>query len=304
MAITAAWAAKLDVAEKGIYIYWLTLKDAKGGEQATVPEQFKGKSGDIAPETLKGVTGPAKLFVMNKRTGNMAIADYAVPKDPKAAKPISLKASDFQYVRTVKLNVVSEDGARLASGIVNITDGEGTNMRAVLTPADEGVAAFHNVATGEISVKVAAKGIKKTLDSTFDLPEERKTAAFERDIKVSGDVDTLAVASKSKAGEQPAKSKSSGAGGILLTITGLLFVGQIIAIIYAVTKSRGATAESMLKKMGVQLPGEQPEEAGAVPAADAIDPTICPFCGQHKDAAGNCACSLGAAPASPYGASR
>ncbi|MCL5103384.1 MAG: FHA domain-containing protein, partial [Armatimonadetes bacterium] len=139
-------------------------------------------------------------------------------------------------------------------------------------------------------------------DSTFDLPEERKTAGFEKDIKVSGDVDTLAIASMPEAGKQAAKPKPAGAGGILLTITGLLFVGLIIAIIYAVTKSRGATAESLLNKLGVQLPGEQPTDTDTAPAAPAIDPTICPFCGQHKDATGNCACSLGAAPASPFAA--
>ncbi|MCL5105696.1 MAG: hypothetical protein M1133_16510, partial [Armatimonadetes bacterium] len=202
VACVTAWAAKLNVAEKGTYVYWLTFKDAKGVEQVTTPDQFKGKSGDIAPETLKG---PARLFVMNKRTGNMAIVNYSAPKDPKSAKPLEIKASDFQYARNMKLNIVSEDSAPLASGIVSITDGEGTAMRAVLTPADDGVAMFHNVATGEISVKVAAKGIKKTIDSTFDLPEERKTAGFEKDIKVSGDVDTLAIASMPEAGKQAAK---------------------------------------------------------------------------------------------------
>ena len=93
----------------------------------------------------------------------------------------------------MRLTVVSEDGAPLESALVKLTDGEGTEMDRVLTPADNGVAMFSDVAAGDIEVKVEAKAPKRPL-TPVQLPQDRKTPGFEKKIMVSGDVDTLAVA--------------------------------------------------------------------------------------------------------------
>ena len=44
--------------------------------------------------------------------------------------------------------------------------------------------------------------------------------------------------------------------------------------------------------MGVELPQDQAAAVAGQPAPPAVDPSVCQFCGQKKDAAGNCACTL------------
>ncbi len=262
----------------------------------------------------------AQLFVVNKKTGNMAIVDYAPPAavqkgkpaaqpeaaKPEAAKPVEAKESaeqakptdtieigddEFSYVPTIRLNVVAEDGAPIESGLVEITDGDGTDMSSVVTPADKGVATFPNVAMGEIGVKVIAEGVKKTVDSDIELPSKRTSPGFEKDIKVKGDVDTLDLA---EIGESTEAAKGGGVSGALLTLSGIVFLIVVAAIVWTVLKAKGMTAEKALNKMGVQLPGDQ-VQGGVAPGQpmQPIDPSLCPFCGQRRDANGNCACSVG-----------
>ncbi|MGQ9579717.1 MAG: FHA domain-containing protein, partial [Armatimonadota bacterium] len=245
----------------------------------------------------------AKLFVMNKKTGNLAIVDYVLPKDQKSAKPIELNEDAFAYVRNVRLRVVAEDGSPIESALVEITDGNGTPMNAIVTPADNGVATFQNVATGEINVKVRAKGVVKTMDSDIELPAKRDKPWFERNVRVKGDVDTIPPAAL-----EPARAKSPATtprephaaqiNSALQMLAGFLLLAIIIAIIYAIVKSKGISAEQALRKLGVQLP-ETPtgtvetgglQQTGTPPPV--VDPSMCPFCGQKKDARGNCACSL------------
>lgn len=246
---------------------------------------------------------------MDPESGNTAIIDYVKPEDPAKPTEIKLKKEDLQYVRDVKLKIVSEEGAPVEAAIVNITDGLNTSMKAIVTPADEGVARFQDVATGQINVKVEAEGLKKTIDSDIELPEKRDTPDFTTDVKVSGDVDTLAITKpKSDTADGKAalgkgkKAEPKGGSGILQALSGIIFLGVIGAVAYVVVKARGITAEAALKKMGVQLPEEQAAQSAAAPAEPAVDPTICQFCGQKKDPAGACACSVGVG-ASPFAGS-
>jgi len=296
-----AWATqKITVEKKGTYIYWLTYKDAKGTEKTTAPIRFKGGETEIDLAKLGEKPAAIKLHLMDKRTGGEALVDVKPGATPEAAKPIDVKQDKFLYAPSVRLTVVSEDGASLESALVKLTDGEGTQMDKVLTPADNGVAIFSDVAAGDIEVKVEANGAKKTLDSQFQLPQDRQTPEFEKKIRVSGDVDTLAVATESKpAATNKQPEPASGGSAVLQTIVGLILLGIIGGIIYVVVKSKGFTAEAALKKMGVQIPEDQP--IAQAPAEPAVDPNKCPFCGQMKDAAGNCACSVGVG-ASPFGA--
>lgn len=300
----------MEIAKKGSYVYWFTYKNVDGATQTTLPQRFKGKSTTLDTEALGGKFSGAKLYVMNKDTGNVAIADFSAPKEGDE-RPVKLTADDFQYVRSVKLSVVSEDGKPLENALVNITDGMNTPMTAVITPADQGVATFTDVATGELTVKVQAKGLKRTIDSDIELPEKRKTPGFDRQVKVAGDVDTLdvkptAAAPSTKASKSaPAPGVSTGSI-ILQTIAGVIFLAIVIAVIYAILKSKGVTAKSALNGMGVQFPMEQgspvaDSSVGQSPAPGG-DPSICEFCGQRKDASGNCGCTV-APGASPFGAS-
>lgn len=300
---------KVSVEKKGVYLYWFTYEDAKGQEQVTLPLRFKGKGGELDAEALGKDIAKAKLYVMNSGTGNVATTDYTKPADPTKPTEIKLKQDDFQYVRDVKLKIVSEDGAPLEAAVVNITDGMNTPMKAVVTPADEGIAEFKDVATGQISVKVDAEGLKKTIDSDIELPEKRESPGFDMDIKVAGDVNTIAVAAdksepagdKASARAEKKEKPSGGGSSILQALAGLIFLGVIAAVAFVVVKAKGLTAEGALRKMGVQLPQDQAaaQSAGAAPAEPAVDPSVCQFCGQKKDASGNCSCSVGVG-ASPF----
>jgi hypothetical protein len=178
------------VEKKGSYVYWFTFKDADGAAQTSLPVRFKGKSTDLDLEPLGEKYSDARLFVMNKKDGNLAISDYPAST---TSKDVDLPADDFQYVRNVRLRVVAEDGKPIESAIVNISDGMNAKMAAVVTPADEGVAIFHDVASGEVTVKVDAEGLRKTIDSDIEIPEKRAIPDYEQDIKVSGDVNTLPI---------------------------------------------------------------------------------------------------------------
>lgn len=316
---SAACAQKLRIEKKGTYIYWFTYVDSLGEKHTTAPVKFKGQKADLEVEELGTMFKNARLFVVNKKTGNMAIVDYAPPAatqkpkpaapkpvKPEAAKPtttkedagqaqpsrtIEIDSDEFAYVPTIRLRIVAEDGAPIESGLVEITDGDGTDMSSVVTPADKGVAAFENVAIGEIGVKVVAEGVKKTVDSDIELPSKRASVGFEKDIRVKGDVDTLET---TETGEATEAAKAGGASGALLTLSGMVFLIVVAAIVWTVLKAKGMTTEKALRKMGVQLPGDQ--TAGAAEPAQPVqpvDPSMCPFCGQRRDADGNCACSIG-----------
>ncbi|OFX16744.1 MAG: hypothetical protein A2Z18_04095 [Armatimonadetes bacterium RBG_16_58_9] len=293
----AAWAAQdIEIEMKGTYVYWFTYRDADGNDRVSAPERFKGKSAKLDAGSLDERCSDVKLHVMDKSTGNMAIASYSPPKE-KEPKPIKLNPDDFEYVRNVRLKIVTEDGAPLESALVEITDGAGTPMRALVTPADEGIASFGDVATGEMNVKVIAKGATKTIDSAIEIPLERKTPGFESDVKVAGDVHTLAVSEDGKKTPEgkPGKEESKAASSLILqSIAGLVLIIVVIAVIYAILKSRGMSAQDALRKMGAQIPPEGQPQPGPV-----ADSNVCPFCGQTKDAAGNCACTVtpGTAPA-------
>ena len=307
---SAGAAQKVNVEKKGSYVYWFAYTDPLGKPQITEPERFKGKSAEVDITELGTAPKDAKLYVMNKKTANMAILPFTVPTDPKAAKPIDIEEDAFQYVRSVKLRIISSDKAPLETAVVDLTDGESTEMRALVTPADEGIASFENVAAGEIAVKVKAKGATKTVDSDFELPTKRDTPGFEKDIKVAGDVDTLDApkdqrngVAAGKHGKAEREEKSGGIGVILQMLGGLILVVVIVLIVWVVLKSKGMTAEKALRNMGVQLPQDAQADSGvpAAPAAPAVDPSICPFCGQRKNEAGSCACTVspGVSPFAP-----
>lgn len=288
-------APMLNVEKKGSYVYWFTYKDAEGASKATLPVRFKGKSTDLDLTAMGEKPTAVKLFVMNRATGNLAISEYPTSKD---TQDVDIKADDLQYIRSVRLRIVAEDGKPVESAIVSITDGMNTKMIALVTPADEGVATFANVASGEATVKVETENLRKTIDSDIEIPEKRDTPGYEQDIKVAGDVNTLTI--KPKAKEASAKREGGGVGSILSALAGFIVLLIIIVIAVVVLKSKGVTSKAALQGLGVELPGDANGHAvPGAPGAPAIDPNVCQFCGQRKDANGQCACSAIPGAAAP-----
>lgn len=265
-----------------------------------MPARFKGKSTELDTSALGDKPTGAKLFVMNRASGILAKVDY--PQSAGSAD-VDLKAEDLQYIRTVRLRIIAEDKKPIESAIVHITDGMNAKMNAIVTPADEGVATFTNVATGETTVKVDAEGLRKTIDSDIEI-EPGPTPGFEQDIKVAGDVNTLNIKPKTK--EAAARHETSSAMTILSALAGFIVLLLIVVIVVFVLKAKGVTGKAALQGLGVELPGDPNGQAvPGAPGAPAVDPNVCPFCGQHKNANGQCACSVlpGAAPAAMSSAS-
>lgn len=288
-------APTLKVEKKGSYVYWFTYKDAAGAALATLPVRFKGKSTDLDISAMGDKPAGAKLFVMNRATGILAVTAYP---SATGSKDVDLKADDLQYIRTVRLRIVAEDGKPIESAIVHITDGMNAKMTALVTPADEGVATFSNVASGETTVKVEAEGLRKTIDSDIEI-EPGPTPGYEQDVKVAGDVNTLNIKPKSKGGETKRES-SSGIGTVLTALAGFIVLILIVVIVIVVLKAKGITSKAALQGLGVELPGDAAGQGvPGAPAGPAIDPSVCQFCGQRKDANGQCACSVLPGAAAP-----
>ncbi len=283
----------LKMEKKGSYVYWFTYEDAEGVAQSTLPARFKGKSTELDLAALGDKPTDAKLYVMSRSSGVMAITDYP---QSEGSKDVHFRADDLQYVRSVRLRIVAEDKKPVESAIVRISDGMNTKMTAIVTPADEGVATFADVATGETTVKVEAEGLRKTLDSDINI-EPGATPGYEQDIKVAGDVNTIAV--KAKAKQSAAKPQSGGLSAMLSALAGFVVLILIIIIVLLVLRKKGVTGKAALEGLGVQLPGDADGAMGGAPAGQPTDPNVCQFCGQRKDASGQCACSVLPSAAAP-----
>jgi hypothetical protein len=303
--LSSANAAKFDlkVEKKGSYVYWFEYKTVLNKDAASLPQKFKGDSVSIDTNIMEPGFIDSKLFVMDKKTYN--IASIAIPWQKDAIlKPIELIADDFKLVKLVKLRIITKDGAPLERAIVNIVDGEGNKLSGIITPADFGVVEFKNVAAGEINVKVDAENLDRTVDSDISLELDHPTPYFEKDIKVTGDVDTVEAAIPSKTEESSKESKSekksSGGNGILQMLAGFVFVALIAGVLYAILRSKGVTAKGTLNQMGVTMSDDSTSHP--TPIQPTADSNTCQFCGQVRDANGRCACTIGAATA-PVGVS-
>jgi hypothetical protein len=86
------------------------------------------------------------------------------------------------------------------------------------------------------------------------------------------------------------------------TLIGMILVLALCYWAYLHAKNQGLTLDKALARLGVQPVTPAPVGAGSGAGTAAppppVDPSVCAFCGQRKDAAtGACACSLDTAPA-------
>lgn len=263
----------------------------------------------------------------------------------KAPAELGFAAPDFKLLQKVRVQVTGKDNKPIAQGIVSLTDGQKSSTQKTINSASAGVAEFDFVASGSGSITVApAGGGSTTKEVSIDLPKGEPIQTIPialPDVTATVDTPTSPAA---PTGTTPAPGATSPAptqvapapapapapqqlpppnsgGGWASTLIGFIFLAAIIGGIYLYMKNKGITAEMLMKKMGVQpdavvagggtLAGAN--YAGAVPAPGpppppppvVADPNMCQFCGQMKDAAGNCACTVtpgsGAAPAAGFG---
>ncbi|MEN6371548.1 MAG: FHA domain-containing protein [Armatimonadota bacterium] len=306
----AAWAdpkVQVSFPEKGGYLYWLEYKGADGKQAITAPKHAAGSrtSVDLAPAAPGGKLGEGTLKVYDEKSGNVAAKNI---QNLQGKTDLKLKTNDFTLIRTLKIVLKPADGKdneRIESAIVTLTDANSDTFTMLVDPASEGVAEFHDVAGGAVSVIVQSEGKKMSLD--LDMPLERDTPVHTEDLTVSFKTRTVeaSVAAASKASSDSEKSEKKPAASkeqkaqpgtsILQYIMGIAVIAMLGFIGYVVLKSRGLNADS-LRKLGVQLP-QGDDTAVNVPGTaqePQADPNVCPFCGQRKDpVTGNCACSVG-----------
>lgn len=303
------------------FVRVLPSSDAKG--PAPLPTRFLDRTFKF-PYKPEEVGQKARIAVDNPRKGISAIRPLTGPGVPDGGV-LDLKAPDFDHVRELRIKVTFE-GKPVAAARVTLKDRNGQSITKVIDPARQGVAVFEDVPMGRGSVTITyGEGFKQTQD--VEVVGGQAPGPVEVSVPVVNRVPTVEPASPSAdagAGDTstfretsgatssaPGAARSGGGGitGLLGTLIGLVVAGGVLYLLYRWSASGGLAAT--LKKVGVEVSGPQPEPAtgtpwqpNAPPPPVVADPTLCQFCGQKKDAAGNCACSAlpgdpGAVPTTP-----
>lgn len=302
LSATADPMVKVTFPEKG-YIYWIEFTDPAGDRQITAPRYAAGTGTtiDLAPASPDGKPAAGVVKIYDPKSGNVAAKSI---ENLAGKKDLKLKTADFDLVRTAKIVLKPADGKpdeRVESAMVTLKDANSDEFTALVDPSSEGVAEFHDIAGGQESVTVAYSGGKMTID--LEIPLERDTPVFAHALAISSKVRTVKATTVSinQVPEEGTKDKAAARrkqspAGWVSTLAGVIFLGIIVFIGYVVLKSRGATVEDSLRKLGVQFPQDEQGAPATVPAPEQqVDPNACQFCGQRKDpATGACACTLDA----------
>lgn len=287
--------ATISVPAEGERFFWFTYTDVKGNPATTTPKVFKDKkvTADV-PLVKDAIPKGTLLYVLDAKTGNEAVR----PIEGKDALTVDLKAADFNKVRRVEVSVTgTQSGNPVAAAIVKLTDAAKKSQEKVLDPPAGGSVEFSDVAEGTASITVLYGDNKKSTQDV-DITTEREGPVLKLDIPIAGAIDTLAPAqsdTSEKSGKSDASGKSAPQAKGVDYLTGLIGAILLIGIIYAGVRmmgNKGAGAKSLLKKLGVEVEDQQLIEPAKAQPAPQVDPTICPFCGQKKDASGACSCSV------------
>lgn len=290
---SAVPTATISVPAEGEFFYWFSYTDVKGADATTTPKVFRDKKATAdVPLVRDALPKGTLLYVLDAKTGNEAVK----PIEGKEAIVVDLKASDFNRVRRVRVSVTeAKSGNPAAAAIVKLSDVGKKSQEKMLDPSSGGTVEFHDVSEGTASVTVLY-GDQKKSSQDVEITVEREDPILTLDIPIAGEIETLAPV-QSESSDTSGGSEQSGNGAAIKgvdPITGLIGAILLIAIVYVAARmlsNRGAGAKSVLKKLGVEVQDDQPLVEPAPPAPP-VDPTVCPFCGQKKDASGGCACSV------------
>ena len=296
-ALPAAQTATVAAPKAGDYYYWIAYNDVNGKPATTAPVGFEKKATVDLP-LVKDAVPKSKLYVLDVKTGVEAIR----PIEGKPPYKYELKAADFKFVRRLRVAVSSATSKfPAAAGIVKLVDADKGAQTQILDPTMNGVAQFTDIPSGAAKIMVEYDD-GKTLSQDVDITLDNPSPVIQ--ILVSGSIETLKPA---EAGQKPTTTKSKGGTGGINFATALigliLFVG-VLWLAVRMMSNRGAGFRQIMKRVGVDLPGEpEPVSAPGSPA-QVVDPTICPFCGNKKDpTTGACACTVGAGTTAAGGAS-
>ncbi len=272
-----------------------------------LPVHFSGSSATVTVTPSKG-KGTNHILILNEETGNAALLPI-----PAKSATLQVTPEDFNLVRRV-IVAVESNAKPLAAALVSLTDADNRTQTRSLDATDQGKAVFSNVAFGIANLSVVyGQNLKQTQDIT--IPSGHPATGYTVTVSVTGSAPTLSVPAAATTAPTPPQAGSTPTppgnlppvqsyhpsnqwpsifGGLLGLI---IFVGGGY-LLYRWTKSGGAAAT--LKKWGIEVaaPSASTAEsawqpAGAAPPPVVTDPNLCPYCGQKKDASGNCGCTVG-----------
>jgi hypothetical protein len=305
------------------------LPSADATQPAQLPIDFTDKRVVVTYDPAAVGKRP-KIAIDDAKTGNTAI------KPIPESNEITLLRPDFDRVHVVNVKV-TYDGKPVQVARVTLEPFDKAAQTQVIDAARQGVAVFNDVAAGKGKLTIVY-GDNFTQTQDIVVTTDHPGTSLDINAPVSNKVPTLdagAAAGASTAAPvqtapptgitptppSPAPDSGGGFGGFIGNILALAVVGGGIYLFWKWFQSGGFAAT--MKKVGIEVSGPTPpSDAGTpwqpnAPAPPVVaDPTVCPFCGQKKDAGGNCACSLtpgaipgasvtpGAAPGSPVVASQ
>ena len=240
-----------------------------------------------------------QIIVDDEKSGNSAMVSVT------AGDTLELHSTDFDRIHRVDVHVTWQNNP-VKAALVSLQCGAYKQMMTI-TPTSNGVVSFEDVPSGKAKLNVS---YGENLTETRDLPLsiDHPAGAVPVVAALSNAVDTLpapaaagAPAASTQAHGQnaappsPAPVKSSGGfSGFINFVLGVVIVGGMCYFAYRWAQSGGLAVA--LKKLGIEVtpPSLDPQIPGAAgPPPVMADPAICAFCGQKKDSAGNCACTVG-----------
>lgn len=301
----------ITVPEEGEY-YIRLLPSPDAAEPAQLPEYFIGKKTVINFNPSKLGKSP-RIAIDDAKRGNSAIRPLP------SGGTLDVHRLDFNHVRRVEAHVTYA-GKPVRTALVTLTTPDKKTQTFTVDATQRGVAIFEDVPVGKAKL-TTVYGNKLTETRDIDITTDHSGDKVIIPVAVSSEVatleaeETIPAASSAYSGTAPSNAPplpgaaggstppggapSSGGGlvGLLGNLIGLAVAGGLIFLLYRWAQSGGMAAT--LKKIGIEVSGPQvssdtgtPWQPNAPAPPVVTDPSLCAFCGQKKDEAGNCACSL------------
>lgn len=250
-----------------------------------------------------------RIAIDDARTGNTAV--MPLPTGDR----LELRKLDFNCVHSLRIQV-TYDNKPVQQAQVTLTASDKTTQKQTIDYTKQGIAVFEDVPAGKAQLTIRY-GDDFTMTQDVQISSDHPAGVVTIPVAVSNRVPTLDVPAEAPETSAPISSPGVGRGGeaapgrqappsagegggfssLLGSLIGLALAGGVIYLLYRWAQSGGMAAT--LKKAGIEVSGPPPpSDTGTpwqpnAPAPPVVaDPSLCPFCGQKKDAAGNCACTL------------
>ena len=280
---------------------------------STPPKGFTETIAVDAPEGAEKLT----VLVVDKKTGYAARQEVTLAA---GTTNVELASDDFTLVHRVKVLATGKGGQPVALATVTLTDAAGIQHSEQIDEGSQGEVVFRYIPRGEATITVLPDGgaetIKKLdlelapgeteLTVPVAMPEVENVVAATAPVAPA---DAIAPAPSTTAtpAAPPAEPAPDGGGWgwrLLGNLLGWMALAAVVYGVYVFAKKNQWTVEKAVKALGVQPEIEggvqpssgpsQPVNPGVAPAPPPVveDPNACQFCGEVKDAAGNCGCTV------------